>query len=61
LYLSLNIITLIKSKSMSLAGHVAYTGQMRDACKILVTRPKRKRPLERPRRRWEENIKMNLK
>jgi hypothetical protein len=43
------------------AGHVARIGEKRDAYKILVGKPEGKRPLGRPRRRWEDNIKMDLR
>jgi hypothetical protein len=42
------------------AGHVARMGEGRGAYRILVRRPEGRRPLERPRRRWEDNIKMDL-
>jgi hypothetical protein len=45
---------------MRLAGHVAWMGQGIDMCRVLVGKPERKRPLGRPRNRWEANIKMNL-
>jgi hypothetical protein len=45
---------------MRLAGHVASMGEMRNAYKILVERPEGKTPLGRPRRRWEDNIIMDL-
>jgi hypothetical protein len=43
------------------AGHVAQMGQKRNACKILAGTPERKRPLGRPSRRWEDNIKIDLR
>jgi len=43
------------------AGHVEGTGERRGACRILVGKPERKRPLGRPGGRWEDNIKMDLK
>ena len=42
------------------AGHVARMGVGREGYRVLVGKPERKRPLERPRRRWEDNIKMDL-
>jgi hypothetical protein len=42
---------------MRWAGHVAHTGENRNAYRILVNKDKGKRPLERPRHRWEDNIK----
>jgi hypothetical protein len=59
LYSSPNIIRLIKSRRMRLAGHVARMGEGRGAYKILVGIPEGRRPLGRPRRRWEDNIKMD--
>jgi hypothetical protein len=43
------------------AGHVARMREKRNACRILVGRPERKRPLRRPSRRWEDNIKIDLR
>jgi hypothetical protein len=60
LYSSPDIIRQIKSKRMRWAGHVARTGQGRNVYRVLVGKPERKRPLERPRRRWEDGIKMEL-
>ena len=45
---------------MRRAKHVSRTEEMRGLCRILVGKPERKRPLGRPRRRWEDNIKMDL-
>ena len=50
----------MKSRSMRWAGHVALMGKGRGVYRILVWKPERKRPLGRPRRRWEDNIKMCL-
>jgi hypothetical protein len=61
LYSSPNIIRVIKSRRTRWAGHVARMGEERGAYRILVVRPEGRRPLERPRRRWEDNIKMDLK
>jgi hypothetical protein len=55
------IITIIKSKGMRRAGHVARMGENRNAYKILVGKPEGKRPLGRPRRRWVDNIKIDLR
>jgi len=41
-------------------GHVAHMGEMRDIYRVLVEKPEEKRPLGRPRHRWEDNIKMDL-
>jgi hypothetical protein len=61
LYSSPNIIRMIKSWMMRWAGHVARTGEMRDAYRILVGQPEGKRPLGRPRHRWVDNITMDLR
>jgi hypothetical protein len=61
LYSSPHIVRAIKSRRMRWAGHVARMGEGRCVCRTLVGRPEGKRPLERPRRRWEDNIKMNLR
>jgi hypothetical protein len=60
-YSSPNIIRVIKSRRMRGAGLVAHLGEGRGAYKVLVGRPERKRPLGRPRHRWEDNIKMDLR
>jgi hypothetical protein len=57
LYSSPNIIRLIKSRRLRWAGHVARMGERRGAYRALVGKPERRRPLERPRSRWEDNIK----
>jgi hypothetical protein len=61
LYFSPSVIRIIKSRRMRWAGHVARMGEKRNAYRILVENPERKRPLERPRSRWVDNIKMNLR
>jgi hypothetical protein len=61
LYSSLNIVRVIKSRRMRWAGHVARMGEGRGLYRVLVGRPEGKRPLERPRRRWEDNIRMDLR
>jgi hypothetical protein len=61
LYSLPNIVRVIKSRRMRWAGHVARMGEGRDAYRVLVGRPEGKRPLGRPRRRWEDNIKMDLR
>jgi hypothetical protein len=59
-YSSPNIIRVIKSRRMRWAGHVACMGEMRNVHRILVGKPEGRRPLGRPRHRWEDNIMMNL-
>jgi hypothetical protein len=61
LYSSPNIIRVIKSRRMRWAGHVASMGEKKDAYRILVGKPEGRRPLGRPRRRWEDNIKLIFK
>jgi len=56
-----NIIRGLKSRRMSWAGHVAHMGERRGVYRVLVGKPKEKRPLGRPRRRWEGSIKKDLK
>ena len=51
----------IKSRSMGWAGHVARIGKGRGMYRVLVGKPEGKRPLGRPRRRWDDNIKMDLR
>ena len=60
LYSSPNIVRVIKSRRMSWAGHVAGMGERRGVYRVLVGKPDGKRPLGRPRYRWEDNIKMDL-
>jgi hypothetical protein len=60
LYSSPNIIRMIKSRKMRWAGHVARMWETRNAYRILVGKPEGKRPLGRQRRRWVDNIKMDL-
>jgi hypothetical protein len=61
LYSSPNIIRVIKSGRLRWAGHVARMGERRSAYRALVGKPDGRRPLGRPRRRWEDNIKMGLR
>ena len=60
LYSSPNIVRVIKSRRMRWAGHVARMEEGRSVHKVLVGKPEGKRPLGRPRHRWEDNIKMDL-
>jgi hypothetical protein len=53
-------VKIFLSRRMRWAGHVARIGEGRSAYKILVGRPEGRRPLGRLRRRWENNIKMDL-
>ena len=55
-----NIVRVVKSVRMRWAGHVARMGEDRCVHRVLVGKPERKRPLGRPRRIWEDNIKMDL-
>jgi hypothetical protein len=61
LYSSPNIAGVIKSGRIRCAGHVARMGRGRSVYRVLVGRPEGKRPLRKPRRRWEDNIKMDLR
>ena len=60
LYSSPNIVRVIKSRRMRWAGHMARMEEGRGVHKVLVGKPEGKRPLGRRRRRWEDNIKMDL-
>ena len=55
-----NIVRVIKSRRMRWAGHVAHMGEGRDVHRVLIGKPEGKRPLGKPRRRWEDNIRMDL-
>jgi hypothetical protein len=61
LYSSPNIVRVIKSRRIRWAGHVARMGEGRGVYRVLIRRSERTRPLGRPRRRWEDNIKLDLK
>jgi hypothetical protein len=61
LYCSPSIIRIIKSRRMRWTGHVAGVGKKMSAYRILVGKPEGMRQLGRPRRRWEDNIKMDLR
>jgi hypothetical protein len=60
LYSSPSIIRIMKSRRMRRAGHVARMGEKRNAYRLLVGKTEGKRPLGRPRRRWLDNIRMDL-
>ena len=61
LYSSPNIVRVIKSRIMRWAGHEARMGEGRSVYRVLVGKPEGRRPLERPRYRWEDNIKMDFR
>jgi hypothetical protein len=61
LYSSLNIFRVIKSRKLRWAGHVARMGGRRAVYRVLVGKSGCKRPLGIPRRRWEDNIKLDLR
>ena len=61
LYSSPNIIRSLKSRRLRWAGHLPCMEQSRNAYRVLVGKPEGKRPLGRPRGRWENNIKMDLR
>ena len=60
LYSSPHIVRVIKSRRMRWAGHVARMGEERGLYRVLVWKPEGRRPLGRPRRRWADNIRMDL-
>jgi hypothetical protein len=60
LYSSPNIVRVIKSRRMRWVGYVASMGEERGAYRVLVGQPEGKRPLGRPRRRWVDNIRLDL-
>ena len=61
LYSSPNIIRNLKLRRLRWAGYVARMEQFRNVYRVLVGKPESKRPLGRPRRRWEDNIKVDLR
>jgi len=61
LYSLPNIVRVVKSRRMRWAWHVARMGEGTVVHGVLVGKPEGKRPLERPRCRWEDNIKMDLR
>jgi len=60
LYSLPNIVRVVKSRRMRWAGHVTRMGEERDVHRVLVGKLEGKRPLGRPRCRWEDNITMDL-
>jgi len=60
LYSSPNIVRMIKWRRMRWAGHVARMGEERGLYRVLVGKPEGRRPLGRPKRRWVDNIRMDL-
>ena len=60
MYCSPNIVREIKSRIMRWAGHVARMGEERGVYRVLVGKEEGRRPLVRPRRRWVDNIRMDL-
>ena len=60
LYCSPNIVWVVTSRRMSWVKHVAHMGERRGIYRLLVRKLEAKRPLGRPRNRWEDNIKMDL-
>jgi hypothetical protein len=61
LYSSPNIVRMIKARRLRWAGHVARMGEGIGVYRLLVGRPEGKRPLGRPSRRWDDNIKLDLR
>jgi len=61
LYSSPNIVRVIKPRRMRWVGYVAHMGEGRGVYRVLVGKPERRRPLGRPRHRWEDNIRMDLR
>jgi len=61
LYSLPNIVRVVKSRRMRWVEHVARMGEGRGVHRVIVGKPEGKRPLGRPRRRWEDNIKLDLR
>ena len=61
MYSSPNIIRNLTTRRLRWAGYVARMEQSRNAQRVLVGKPERKKPFRRPRRRWEDNIKVDLR
>ena len=55
-----NIVRVVKSRRTGWAGHVVRIGKGRGVHRVLVGKPEGKRTMGRPRRRWEDNIKMDF-
>jgi hypothetical protein len=60
-FITPSIIRIIKSRRMRWATNIARMGEVRNACRILAGKPEEKRPLGRPRHRWVDTIKMDLR
>jgi hypothetical protein len=60
LYSLPNIVRVVKSRRLRWAGHVARMGEERGMHRVLVVKSEGKRPLWKPKRRWEDNIKMDI-
>ena len=60
MYRSPNLVRMIKSRRLRWSGHVVIIEEGRSAFKFLTGKTTGKRPLERPRRRWEDNVRMDL-
>ena len=60
LYCSPSTVRMMKSRRIIWVGHVARMAERRGVYRVLVGKPEEKRPLGRPRRRWDNNIKMDL-
>jgi hypothetical protein len=60
LYSLPNIVRVVKSRRIRWAGHVACMGEKKGVHKVLVEKPEGKRPLGKPRRKWKDNIKMDV-
>jgi hypothetical protein len=61
LYTSQNIVRVIKLRRLRWAGHAAFMGEMRNVYKNVGCRTCRETPLGKPRNRWEDNIRMDLR
>jgi hypothetical protein len=61
LFFSPNIVGVVKSRKLRWAEHVTRMGEAMGVYRVLMGKPEGRRPLQRPRRRWEDNIKMDLK